>query len=445
MRRTGQLFGGVCALGATLLPGASLAQEGGTLLTFGIENRFEVSRNADLAVPADGTDIANVTQLSFGIQSETALDRLEFEVTGGIIAQDTADGSEVDFGRSALTFGYAREVPTAALGLSAEYRTDDVGAFGDDLGAVDETGTRSDTFLSAGLEIGRTSGVGLAFGVAYDRTEYTDVTDPDLVDTQEWRGDVTAILRFSEVATGRVGVRYRHREEEDLGTTTTDAGTVFVGLDYAVSERADLAVELGYTETETEEFDVIETERGPDASVRLSYDMPVGTAYALLSVATDADEGQRETFEIGRALETDRDTISARLGVTHGDETGTDLIGGLDWTRALPDGSIGVSLEHSVAYDEDDDAETDESVFSLNWTKNVSEVSTILLDLSYELSDSPTERIEQVTVDAGYNYLLTQDWSLSSGVGYTVRDDAGGRAESPRLFVALSRDFQFRP
>lgn len=445
MRRSGQLLSGVCALGATLLPGASLAQEGGTLLTFGIENRLEISRNADLANPAEGTDLANVTQLSFGISSETPLDRLEFDVTGAVIAQSTDDGSEIDFGRSALTFGYTREVPTAALGLAAEFRTDDVGAFGDDLGAVDETGTRSDLFLSAGLEIGRTSGIGLALGLAYDKTDYTDVTDPDLVDTEEWRGDLTSILRFSEVATGRLGVRYRHREEEDLGTTVTDATTVFAGLDYALSERADLDIELGYTETEIEEFDVIETERGPDASIRLSYDMPVGTAYTQLSVATDADEGQRETLEFGRALETDRDSISARLGLTHGDETGTDLVGELAWTRALPDGSIGVSLEHSVSYDADDAAETGDSIFSLNWTKNVSERSTILFDLEYEISDSPTERIEQVSLDAGYNYLLTPDWSLSSGVGYTVRDDAGGRATSPRAFVALSREFQIRP
>lgn len=445
MRRSGQLFGGACALGAAFLPGASFGQEGGPLLTFGFENRFEVSRNADLAVPAEGTDVANVTQLTFGISSETPLDRLEFEVTGALIAQNTPDGSDIDFGRSALTFGYTREVPTAALGLSAVYRTDDVGAFGDDLGSVGETGTRSDVFLSAGLEIGRTSGVGLAFGLAYDQTDYTDVTDPDLVDTQEWRGDVTAILRFSEVATGRVGVRYRHREEEDLGTTTTDATTIFTGLDYALSERTDLTLELGYTETETEEADVIDTTRGPDASIRLSYDMPVGTAYGQLSVSTDADEGQRETFEIGRALETDRDSISARLGVTRGDETGTDLIGALAWTRALPDGSIGVSLERTVAYDDGDDTEVTGTAFSLNWTKNVSELSTVLLDLTYEASDSTTESIEQFSIDAGYNYLLTEDWSLSSGVGYTVRDDADGRAESPRLFVGLSRDFQIRP
>ena len=445
MRRSGQFFRGVVTLSATLLPGAGFAQDGGVLLTFGFENRLEISRNDSLSIPAVGTEIADVTLLSFGLLSETALDRLEFGVTGGLIVLDDDTGSEIDFGRSTLTFEYHREVPAAVLDLAAEYRTDDVGAFGDDLADADETGTRSDLALSARLETGRTSPVGLAFGLGYDRTDFTDVTDPDLVDSREWRGDLAALLRFSEVATGRVGMRFSHREEEDLGTTNTDSTTYFAGFDYALSARADLAFELGYTETETEESDVIERSRGPDASLRLSYDMPAGTAFARLSVATDADEGQRETFEIGRDLETDRDTLSARLGLTHGDETGTDLIGALDWVRALPDGSSGVSVERSVAFDADDDVTVADSIFSLNWTRNVSETTTILFDVSYEISDSPTERIEQVSLDAGLNHMLTEEWSLSSGVGYTVRRDAGGRAESPSLFLAISRDIEFRP
>lgn len=445
MRRSGHLVGGVCALGAALVPGAVQAQEGGLLLTFGIENRLEISRNADLAIPADGTEISNVTLLSFGLSSETAIDRLNFEVTGGIIAQDGDDGSEVDFGRAALTFGYHREVPSAVLDLAAEFRTDDVDAFGDDLGDVGAVGTRSDQFLSARLETGRTSAVGLAFGLAYDRTEFQDTIDPDLVDSDEWRGDIAAILHFSEVATGRIGVRYRHREEEDIGTTTTDASTVFAGLDYSLSERTDLSVELGYTDTETEDGGIIDRDRGPDASIRLSYDMPVGTAYTLFRIATDADEGQRETFEIGRALETQRDTISARLGVTHGEETGTDVIGSLEWTRALPDGSIGLVVERSVSYDVDDDESVTDSVFSLTWAKNLNETTTFLFDATYENSDSLSERIEQVTLDAGVSHMLTADWSLSGGMGYTVRRDAGGRAESPSFFVSISRDFQFRP
>lgn len=445
MRRTGHLIGGVCAFGAALVPGAGQAQEGGVLLTFGIENRLELSRNADLAVPAEGSEISNVTLLSFGLSSETAIDRLNFDVTGGVIAQDDDGGSEIDFGRSALTFGYHREVPAAVLDLAAEYRTDDVDGFDGDLGDVGAVGTRNDLSLSARLETGRTSGVGLAFGVAYDRTEYQDTIDPDLADREEWRGDLAAILRFSEVATGRVGIRYLHREEEDLDNTTTDSTTVFTALDYALSERAELAVELGYTQTETEEGGILDEADGPDASIRLSYDMPIGTAYALLRVTTDIDEGQRETFEIGRALEVQRDSFSARLGVTHADVSGTDLIGSLEWTRALPDGSIGISAERRVGYDIDDDETLTDTAFSLAWAKNLNETTTFLFDARYENSDSPSERIEQISLDAGVSHMLTADWSLSGGMGYTVRHDADGRAESPSVFVALSRDFQFRP
>jgi hypothetical protein len=173
--------------------------------------------------------------------------------------------------------------------------------------------------------------------------------------------------------------------------------------------------------------------------------MPVGTAYALFLVTTDADEGQRETFEIGRALVGDRDELSARLGVTHADGSGTDIVGALEWTRELPSGSMGLTAERSVAYDADDDETTTDSIFSLNWTQDINATSTILFDVTYELSDSPSERIEQTSFGLGLNHLLTADWTLAGGVGYTLRDDADGRAESPNLFIALSRDFEFRP
>lgn len=444
MRQSGQFLGGVCALGAALLPTAGSAQDSDLLVYFGIENRLELSYNDSLSVPASGTEIANVTLLSFGLRSETALDRIEFEVTGGLIAQSADSGSDVEFGRGALTFAYAREVPSAVLELSALLRTDDVDAFGDDIGDVGAVGTRSDVALAARMEIGRTSSVGLNFGLAYDEADFRDTLDPDLVDSQEWRGDVTAILRFSEITTGRLGLRYRHREEEDAGTETIDATTYFAGLDTALSQRADLSVEIGVTETETEEFDAITEDSGPEGSIRLSYDMPAGTAYALLRVTTDADEGRRDTFELGRELEYDRDTISARLGVTRNDETGTDVIGSLEWTRALPDGSLGLIVERSVTYDVDDDVPVTESTFSLIWVKDVSDTTSLLVDATYEDRDSPTESIQQLSVDAGLNHMLTEDWSLAGGVGYTIRDEGAGRATSPSVFVSISRDFALR-
>jgi hypothetical protein len=444
MRRSGQFIGGVCALGAALLPGEVRAQDSDLLVYFGIENRLELSHNESLSVPAAGTEVSNVTLLSFGLNSETALDRINFEVVGGVIAQSRDGESEIEFGRGSLTFAYAREVPSAILELSALFRTDDADAFGDDIGDVGMVGTRSDLSLSARMETGRTSSVGFAFGLAYDETDFQDTLDPDLIDNREWRGDFAAVLHFSEITTGRLGVRYRHREEDDVGTETVDATTVFAGLDTSLSQRADLSLEVGVTETETEEGGVITEDRGPEGRIRLSYDMPVGIAYGLLRVTNEADEGQRDTFEIGRELEYQRDTITTRLGVTRNDETGTDLIGALEWTRALPDGSVGLVVERSVTYDVDDDIPVTESNFSLIWVKNVSDTTSLLFDATYEDRDSPTESIQQLSLDAGLNHMLTEDWSLAGGVGYTVRRDSAGRANSPSVFVSISRNFALR-
>lgn len=445
MRRSGLAFGGFCAATAILSPCVAVAQEGGVLLTFGIENRLEVIHNESLSVPAEGTDVANATILSFGLSSETALDRLSFAMSGAAIIENAAgaSGTELDFGRTSATLDYRREVPSAVLELSATLRNDDIGSF-DDLAAADETGTQTDYSLSARIETGRTSTVGLALSLGYDATDYQDASDPDLVDITEARVDAAVILHFSDVTTGRLGARYTEREEETPGTTVTQTLVSYVGLDYSVSQRLDLTAELGYAEIETEDFDLIERETGPDLRLGANYEMPVGTLSALLLVTTDDSEGQRETFELGRELETPRDTISARLGVTRADTTGTDLIGSLLWTRALPDGSLGLELAHRVSFD-DDDGEIDTSTISVTWQKDISDISSISLDISYEQSDSAVESIEQVSFGAGYTQRLTADWNLDTGIDYRVRDDADGRANSPGIFVALSREFQVRP
>jgi hypothetical protein len=447
MRRSGLLSGGLSAgIMAFAACGAS-AQDGGLRLIFGIENRIEVERNSSLSVPAAGTTVSNVTALSFGLISETALDRLEFNASGAVIVEDSdrTDGSEVDFGRSVLSFGYSREVPAAVLDLSARFRTDDADEFADDLSLEDTVGTRTDYGATARLEVGRTSPIGFAVGVEYDATDFQDTVDPDLEDSRELRAEAQAIFHFSEVATGRLGLRYRHREEDDLAETDTEAVTAFVGLDYAISERLDFEFELGYDDIETEEFGVIERIRGPEARIVLTYGLPTGTATVSLRVANDVDEGRRETFEIGRTIDRPAMTFAARLGVTHSDETGTDMIGGLEWTRTLPDGSIGATLARTVGFDADDSESVIRSVFSLSWSHQVNEVSGLSVDLMHEVSDAASERIEQTTFGAAYSHQLTADWDLNGGVDYRVRDDGDGHSESPGIFVALRRDFEIRP
>lgn len=70
-----------------------------------------------------------MTRLSFGLFSGTEIDRLEFSVSGALIAENNSgSGTEFDFGRGAADLAYHREVPAAVLDLGALYRNDNVDA-----------------------------------------------------------------------------------------------------------------------------------------------------------------------------------------------------------------------------------------------------------------------------------------------------------------------------
>lgn len=446
IRRT--ILRGAGLLGAGLAAVPALAQdEGGLRMVFGLEQRFEAGRNIGLEVPDEGDSVSATTRLSFGLSDRTELSWLELTASAALVAENTpdSDGTEISVGRPDLAFAYTREVPNALLGVTAHYREDDVDAFDGDLTEDADEGTRTDYGAGIRLETGRTDPLGFTLGLSHDVTEYQDVTDPDLNDIRTTMLDLETRLRFSEVLTGRIGLAATREEEEDAASTLTESLTALVGFDYELSERLTLGLSLGQTRIDTEEFGVTRRETGPVARLDLNYEMANGTATAALSVTTDADEDTRTTFEIGRTLDLPMGALSARLGVTRTDEAGTDVIGGLAWSRALPDSRIEMSLERSVSYDDDDDETVVDTAFSVAWSQDVNELSAIGLDFSYEVSDAPSERIEEAGIGATWRYSLTPDWRLDTGVRYRVRDDLDGRAESPSAFVGLSRSFDFRP
>lgn len=227
-----------------------MAQDGGLRIVFGLENRLEVSRNSGFRFRPPGPMSLTLFRLSFGLFSGTEIDRLEFSVSGALIAENNSGSrTEFDFGRGAADLAYHREVPATVLDLGAFYRNDNVDAFDDALADADETGTRVDYGVTAGLEIGRTSSIGLALGAAYEATDFQDASDPELYDSTETRADAAVIFHASEIASARLGLRYSLREKEDPAATRTETVTTYAGLAYAISQRLDLAAEIGYAET----------------------------------------------------------------------------------------------------------------------------------------------------------------------------------------------------
>ncbi|HMS93881.1 MAG TPA: hypothetical protein PKA03_01415 [Tabrizicola sp.] len=402
----------LCALGlaASCLAGtSSFAQdaEGGLRLDFGIEQGFEYGRNIGFAVPAEGSTARSATELSFGLFSSTPLDRLELTASGALIVENTpdTDGTEAEFGRPRLAFSYTREVPDALFGIALSYTEDSVDRLSEDLSDTDSSGTQIDYGMGLRFEVRRTAPASLFFAADYDVTEYDDTVDPDLIDTRTTTAMAGTHLRFSEVLAGSFSLRFT-REDEDGSLATDDALT---------------------------------------ASFDLERDLPNGSATLEFSQVNRESGDDQTTLVIGRTLDFPSGGLSVHLGATRSTSDGADLVGGLAWTHALPDGEVSASLGRSVGYDISADETIITTEMSLGWLRQVSSVSTIGLDLSWSQRDAPSELIEVAEITATYSAALTLDWQLDSGISYRVRNDADGRAESPELFVSLGRVFSVRP
>ncbi len=445
MQRNRLSYAWPIACATSLAASFAVAQDGGFRLTFGIEQRLEAGRNLELAVPETGNTVTSVTRLSFGVISETAIDRLEFFATSALLVENAfdTDGTETEFGRPELRFAYTREVPNAIFEATARFESDDIDAFDEDLDDLGSVGTRTDYGVSARLETGRTAPFGFAVGASFDTTEYDNTNDPDLIDSTTTRGDVAAIFHFSEVLTGRVGVEYVREEDDDLAGSVSETATAFVGLDYEINERLDLNLRLGYAETDREAFGfVFDRDSDPVASLGLVQDLPNGIVRLDFDLETDPDEGDRTTILIGREMELPAGSLIAEIGATRADVGGTDLIGALAWTAERPDGEMSVRLERSVSFDDGDLEVVADTSLTFNYSQTVNDRSSILFNLSHAISDAPSERIERSEFGATYSYELTEDWNLDSGASYRVRDGADGRSESPQIFLSLNRAFE---
>jgi hypothetical protein len=403
MRSIGSLRAGVLVTAAVIGVSPSAAE---VVLTFGVEQRLEAGRNVDLTVPEEGRSIASVTRLAFGAVSRTPLDVLEFSAAGALLVENAGDGTEAGFDRPEMGLRYTREVPNALFTIGAQYQRDDIDAFDEDLAEADLGVTRADTRADVRLETGRTAPLGLAFSAEYLKTEYEDTTDPELVDTETARVGAAATLRFTEVLEGRVGLAFERETRADTPGVSFETGIASVGLTYLLAN---------------------------------------GSASADLSRSSDDEEGDRTTLVLGRTLVLPAATVTAQIGATNGEIGGTDVIGSLAWEQTLPSGSLDLLVERSVSFDEGAIESVTETRASITWGHDINAVSSLGLSLSHEIADAPSERSTLSQFAATYRYALTEDWGLDSGVRYRVRHNAEGRSESPDVFVALSRSFEFRP
>ena len=453
-------------LGALCLPILpALAQEaGGVLLSFGVDQQFETGNNLALETPEEGNSSIATTFLSFGLLSETATQQIGLDVGGGLQIQNTpdSDGTETSFTDPALTFFYTLEGADSTLSLSANYREADIDTLTlsdfvnneglielpEDFATLNGTGQRTDYGINAFLETGRDAPLGFVLSGGASGIEYTGSNDPSLFDIARTNAGATALLRVSPVATGTLGLRYStYDADDDLQTYRTTTGAD-AGVIYSLSSRATMEASIGYTEVETEELgQATTTNSSPVGSLGIVYDMPNGEATADFDATTDEDGNERLNLVFGRSMELPDGALAYTFGLTDPQSGDVAPIGSLIWQRALPDGQISARLQRSVTTSNEDESRLS-TLVAIGYDRTINDLSGIGLDLVYGQTDATAteNEVRQIDLTAAYNYALTPDWNLNTGIVYQVRDeDTVGRSDSPSVFLSIGRRFDFRP
>ena len=412
----------LCAIGLVSSPGfvaiAPAQDSGGRTLTFGIDQRLEVSDNIDLAVTSPGSTQQSITRLSFGLRDETATTTLALDVGAGlrIAGGPGFSGTSVRLSDPSLALAYSRLGVNSQLDVTASVADSDIAflrpledfqnidgtfTFPDDIADLTGTGTRRSLNFDTKLTLRKDDPLGVILTAGASQLRYLDAWNPALIDSN--RQYVGAALQFevSPVTEATVGLTYAIYNDPTVSRTTT-------------SFNAGLSVAR------------------PDGSLNLNL------------AADDTPDGTRLSISAGRDFELPRGAVSFDLGATRGVAGEIDITGGLDLRLDLPNGGITAGVSRSVGAGSND-TERLRTAVNLGYNRELSARSTLNLDLAYVESQSTAvgTREANASVGATYGLALGPDWTMDLGYRHVLRDsDTLGRADENSVFLGLRRNFQ---
>lgn len=446
-------LGGVALCAAVAAAPAVANEPSSPTLTFGIDQRFETARNRGLTIPSEGETTQSVTRLSFGLVSETTIQRLSLSGGGAYrIGRSPDDDSLRVFDTPQLSLSYLREGVDSSFSVTASARRArqeflGIEDFIDDEGLLDlpedfddltRFGQRTSYDIDARLALGEEAApFGVTFTLGASAIDYSDGAPQE--DIRILRGAVDTRFRLSPVLTTTLGVRREERREGSDPTEKriTDAATV--GVIYDLSQLTSLSANLGYSRVDRTGT-TVRREEGLVGGLDLSTDTPLGPVGLGLNTEV-LETGQRVSGVVRRSLELPMGTLSGSLGAARQPAGDVGAIGTLSYAQPLRTGDLTLNLSRTPVGNEDPRTRTS---LSLGVTHDINSVSGIALraDYSETTGTATRNRREDGAISATYRHQLTADWTLNSGVAYRIRrEGALGSARSPEIFVGLGRSF----
>ena len=333
----------------------------GFLATFDITQRLEYSDNVDFDDDADAeSDLFGRTVLGFGLESVTKVQRFALNL-GVDITEGRNDRSSVDIDNPFVRLAYDRNVRNATLGVDLNYSESDVDGDIDDL-VFDENGniiTQSGgtrQFLSFGLDgaVGRDAPIGASWSYQYSELTFSGTNDPDLTDQNTHAFSGQVDFRISPKVTTSLVGRYSDFDAQGNGVNR-ETTSLGVATDLQISSIFSANVGISYDRIERS-GDETDTDEGISLNAGLTRALPDGSwGVSFATDVTSNDDGRRSRLIVDRQRELPTGNLNYSFGLTGADVVGTDPLFGLDYLHALPGGQISVGLSQDVVTDDDND------------------------------------------------------------------------------------------
>lgn len=400
------------------------ARSAGVHLTFGVQQRFETDSNSDLSSNNAQRTSQAATQLSFGLSSDTGINRLALSAAGKyrIARGPDFSGTEARFTEPSVGLSYNRRGANADFSLSGSVSERDVAflrpledfidpltgtlVLPDDLENLNGNGKRRDSRADTKLNWGTDAPVGFGVSAGYSDLNYRNVSSNSLVDSRRAYVGTSLRLNLTPASTATIGLRYSTFDDDDP----------------ASSRRNTYTADLGLTR-----------------SVR-------GGSWSAGASVRDTADGTTTGVRAGRSIDLPRGTISTTVGVGRGVNGNTELTGALGLSYALPLGQISANLNRSVTSGADD-TERLLTALSTGYTQRLSDLSSFSLNALFSQSEDTRTNIATQNASFGisYNHTLTRDWGLNLGYRHRIRDvDGQQSAASDSVFLVIRRDFDIK-
>ncbi len=430
---------------------AVFAQEAGGVnatFDFGQQLAYRQEEGSDVD---DVSEFRSLTTLGFGISSETRNQRIAFDVSTGL-ALTEGDEDEAVFEGTQAVLDYALESPSTLLTFNTRYRRDQVDDLVFETTFVDDevatgVGLREITTVTTGLTVGRESRVTGTFGYSFENSNFSDVLDPSLNDSD--RQNATARVSFAITRTAVFDVFGEWGEVDERGVTATDRDTrrAGVGLEYVISPITTMRGEIAYSEEESR-GDTIEETDGFNYAFSLVRARPNGSINLNYTQA-DTLNGIRRQLTAGQDITLRRGALSYALGATKTDGFDAQLLANLTYSYDLDrNSSTDVTLSQIGTINSDDE-EVVNTRLDMSYTRALSRVSEINTSIALVdenvLEDGAADQ-QSIRLDLSYDHAVGRDWMLSTGFELSsVRVDGEEDRNRNTVFIGLSRSYAYRP